>query len=186
MAEVGHEEGVIEETEKEMIHSIFDFGDTLVREVMVPRPDIVAVEVGPDRCDGAMDVVLSNEFSRLPVYRGDLDHMRRRPAREGHPGGAARGPAATRPSRSWCGRRTSCPRRSRAAELLREMQREQFHLAMVIDEYGSIVRAGDAREPPRGAGRRHRRRARRRRGEGHRAPRRRDAIASTRASASAS
>ena len=73
MAEVGHEEGVIEETEKEMIHSIFAFGDTLVREVMVPRPDVAAVEA--DRTvEGAMEVVLKNQFSRLPVYRGDLDH----------------------------------------------------------------------------------------------------------------
>src|SRR5206468_687430 len=45
MAEVGHEEGSIEETERKMIHSIFEFGDTIVRQIMVPRPDIVAVEV---------------------------------------------------------------------------------------------------------------------------------------------
>ena len=44
MAEVGREEGAIEEEEKELIHSIFEFGDTIVREVMMPRPDIVAVE----------------------------------------------------------------------------------------------------------------------------------------------
>jgi CBS domain containing-hemolysin-like protein len=135
MAEVGHEEGVIEETEKEMIHSIFAFGDTLVREVMVPRPDVVAVEA--DRTvDGAMELVLSNKFSRVPVYRGDLDHIvgvlhekdilaalyagqRDRPVTE-----------LVRPAHF-------VPETSRAAALLRRMQREQFHMAMVVDEHGS-------------------------------------------------
>ena len=48
MAQVGHEEGSIDEDERELIHSIFEFGDTIVREVMVPRPDIVAVEDDQD------------------------------------------------------------------------------------------------------------------------------------------
>jgi len=135
MAEVGHEEGVIEETEKEMIHSIFAFGDTFVREVMVPRPDIVTIEA--DRTvDGAMEVVLSNKFSRVPVFRGDLDHIvgvlhekdilaalyaghRDQPVTE-----------LVRPAHF-------VPETSRAAALLRRMQREQFHMAMVVDEHGS-------------------------------------------------
>ena len=135
MAQVGHEEGVIEETEKEMIHSIFAFGDTLVREVMVPRPDIVAVEAH-QTVDDAMDVVLNNKFSRLPVYRGDLDHVvgvlhekdilatlyagqREKPVTE-----------LVRPAHF-------VPETSHAAALLRRMQREQFHMAMVVDEHGS-------------------------------------------------
>ena len=135
MAEVGHEEGVIEETEKEMIHSIFAFGDTLVREVMVPRPDIVAVEAH-QTVDDAMDVVLNNKFSRLPVFRGDLDHIvgvlhekdilatlyaaqREKPVTE-----------LVRPAHF-------VPETSRAAALLRRMQREQFHMAIVVDEHGS-------------------------------------------------
>jgi CBS domain containing-hemolysin-like protein len=135
MAEVGHEEGVIEETEKEMIHSIFAFGDTLVREVMVPRPDIVAVEAH-QTVDDAMEVVLNNKFSRLPVYRGDLDHVvgvlhekdilatlyaaqREKPVTD-----------LVRPAHF-------VPETSRAAALLRRMQREQFHMAIVVDEHGS-------------------------------------------------
>ena len=135
MAEVGHEEGVIEETEKDMIHSIFAFGDTLVREVMVPRPDVVAVEA-EQTVAGAMDVVLNNKFSRLPVNRGDLDHVigilhekdilaalysdrRQTPVTE-----------LVRPAHF-------VPETSHAAALLRRMQREQFHMAIVVDEHGS-------------------------------------------------
>src|SRR5262249_58988761 len=73
MAEVGHEEGSIEPHERELIHSIFTFGDTVVREVMVPRPDIVAVEIGR-RLHDLEDVMLRHGFSRIPVYRDDLHH----------------------------------------------------------------------------------------------------------------
>jgi magnesium and cobalt exporter, CNNM family len=135
MAEVGHEEGVIEETEKDMIHSIFAFGDTLVREVMVPRPDVVAV-AADQTVAGAMDVVLKNKFSRLPACRGDLDHVvgvlhekdilaalysdhRQTPVTE-----------LVRPAHF-------VPETSHAAALLRRMQREQFHMAIVVDEHGS-------------------------------------------------
>ena len=73
MAEVGHEEGSIEPHERELIHSIFTFGDTVVREVMGPRPDIVAVEIGR-RLHDVEDVMLRHGFSRIPVFREDLDH----------------------------------------------------------------------------------------------------------------
>jgi len=135
MAEVGHEEGVIEETEKDMIHSIFAFGDTLVREVMVPRPDVVAVEA-ERTIDGAMDVVLKNKFSRLPVYRGDLDHCVGTLHEKDLLAALYAGQRQTlvtelvRPAHF-------VPETSRAAALLRRMQREQFHMAIVVDEHGS-------------------------------------------------
>ena len=135
MAEVGHEEGVIEETEKEMIHSIFAFGDTLVREVMVPRPDVVAVE--SDRTvDGAMEIVLSNKFSRLPVYRGDLDHIVG-VLHEKDILAALYAGHRDQPVTELVGPAHFVPETSRAAALLRRMQREQFHMAMVVDEHGS-------------------------------------------------
>jgi magnesium and cobalt exporter, CNNM family len=135
MAEVGHEEGVIEETEKEMIHSIFAFGDTLVREVMVPRPDIVAVEA--DRSvDGAMETVLSNKFSRVPVFRGDLDHIVG-VLHEKDILAALYAGQRDRPVTELVGPAHFVPETSRAAALLRRMQREQFHMAMVVDEHGS-------------------------------------------------
>ena len=74
MAEVGHEEGAIEREEKELIHSIFEFGDTIVREVMVPRPDIVAIESDKTLRD-VQALVLEHGYSRIPVFRDDLDDM---------------------------------------------------------------------------------------------------------------
>src|SRR5262249_59073178 len=73
MAEVGHEEGSIEPHERELIHSIFTFGDTVVREVMVPRPDIVAVEIGRPLPD-VEDVMLRHGHSRIPRHPQDLRH----------------------------------------------------------------------------------------------------------------
>ena len=71
---LGAEGGVLEEEEKEMIHSIFEFGDTVAREVMVPRPDMVCVpETGT--VQEAVRLTQEHRFSRLPVYRGDLDHI---------------------------------------------------------------------------------------------------------------
>ena len=74
MAEVASEEGAIEEEEKELIHSIFEFGDTIVREVMVPRPDIVAVEDTATLRD-VQALVLEHGYSRIPVYHEDLDDV---------------------------------------------------------------------------------------------------------------
>src|SRR5205823_14938973 len=74
MAEVASEEEQIEEGEADLIHSIFEFGDTIVREVMVPRPDVVAIEVTKTIRD-VMDVVLRWGFSRVPVYRDTLDDI---------------------------------------------------------------------------------------------------------------
>ena len=137
MAEVGHEEGVIEEREKEMIHSIFEFGDTVVREVMVPRPDIVAVEATAPLAK-AIDTALTHGVSRLPVYRGDLDHV------EGglHIRDALRALHAGRPNASLTELLRPAhfvPESKKAADVLREMQRQKFHLALVIDEYGSVA-----------------------------------------------
>ena len=67
MAEVGSEEGSIEEEEKELIHSIFEFGDTIVREVMVPRPDIICIEDDKTLRD-VQALVLTHGTSRIPVY----------------------------------------------------------------------------------------------------------------------
>jgi CBS domain containing-hemolysin-like protein len=136
MAELGHAAGVIEEHEKELIHSVFEFGDTVVREVMVPRPDIVAAETHMSLGD-VQELMLRHGFSRLPVYRDGLDriegivfakdmlstlHQGRRdvPLTE-----------ILRPARF-------VPESKRVAELLREMQRERFHMALVTDEYGSL------------------------------------------------
>ena len=92
MAQVGSEEGSIEEGEKELIHSIFEFGDTIVREVMVPRPDIVAIEDDKTLRD-VQALVLEHGYSRVPVYHEDLDNVVGHRLREGRPEVAAPGQA---------------------------------------------------------------------------------------------
>ncbi|MGH2572710.1 MAG: hemolysin family protein [Actinomycetota bacterium] len=136
MAEVGHEEGVIEEEEKELIHSIFEFGDTIVREVMVPRPDIVAVDFRkPLRA--VQDLVLRHGFSRIPVFRDDLDKAEgiiyaKDVLKALHQG------KQNVPLLDLARPVHFVPESKRVAELLREMQEKKFHIAMVTDEYGSV------------------------------------------------
>ncbi|HXF37152.1 MAG TPA: hemolysin family protein [Actinomycetota bacterium] len=136
MAEVGHEEGVIEEGEKELIHSIFEFGDRVVREVMVPRPDVVAIEADRPLRD-VQALVLQHGFSRIPVYRGDLDEIvgvvYAKDVLKALHQGKHDTPLAeiVRPAHF-------VPESKKVAELLKEMQREKFHIALVTDEYGSV------------------------------------------------
>jgi CBS domain containing-hemolysin-like protein len=136
MAEVGHEEGSIEEVERKMIHSIFEFSDTVVRQIMVPRPDIVAVEV-TSTLRAALDCVLEHDLTRTPVYRGELDRIEgvlhvKDALKALHRGEGDAGLAPLlRPARF-------VPESKKASDLLREMRREKFHMAMVSDEYGSV------------------------------------------------
>jgi CBS domain containing-hemolysin-like protein len=137
MAEMGHEEGSIEEEEKELIHSIFEFGDTIVREVMVPRPDIVAVE-SQRSLRAVQDLVLQHGFSRIPVYREDIDDIlgivyAKDVLKALHQGKQdAPLEELARPARF-------VPESKKVAELLREMQQQKFHIAIVSDEHGSVA-----------------------------------------------
>ena len=137
MAQVGHEEGVIEEQEKELIHSIFEFGDTLVREVMVPRPDMVAADVSSSP-QQVLDLILRHGYSRIPVYAESIDDIvgvvyAKDLLRHMHAGKSSvqldkimREPYFV-------------PETKRISELLREMQKRRVHIAIVLDEYGSTV-----------------------------------------------
>ena len=135
MAEVGHEEGSIEETERKMIHSIFEFGDTVVGQIMVPRPDIVAVEV-KSTLHAALDTILEHDLSRVPVYCSELDRVEGVLYAKDALKALHRGlsevalPDLIRAAHF-------VPESKKASDLLREMQREKFHMAIVIDEYGS-------------------------------------------------
>jgi putative hemolysin len=136
MAEAGHEEGAIEEEEKDLIHSIFEFGDTIVREVMVPRPDIVAVEADKTLRD-VQALVLRRGFSRIPVFRDDLDNVDgivfAKDVLKALYQGQGDMPLTDimRPAHF-------VPESKKVADLLREMQQEKFHIALVTDEYGSV------------------------------------------------
>ncbi|MCJ7832650.1 MAG: hemolysin family protein [Actinobacteria bacterium] len=136
MAEVGHEEGSIEEEEKELIHSIFEFGDTIVREVMVPRPDIIAVE-DHEGLRQVQEMVLQHGYSRLPVYKEDLDEVLGVAYAKDVLKALHQGRSNT-PLREIVRRAHFVPESKKVADLLKQMQRDKFHIAMVTDEYGSV------------------------------------------------
>ncbi|HEX6044198.1 MAG TPA: hemolysin family protein [Pyrinomonadaceae bacterium] len=136
LIDVGEAEGILEEEEGELIHSIIEFGDTRVSEVMTPRPDIVAVsETATIR--EARDVILDSKYSRLPVYRDQIDGIY--------------GIIYVRDLlQCWVEEREDeniqslvrsvyqVPETKPVAELLEEMQKAHVQLAIVIDEYGGV------------------------------------------------
>ena len=141
MAEVAVEEQQIEEEEKEMIHSIFEFGDTVVREVMVPRPDMVAVEAGT-KLKQVLTVMLKNGYSRLPAYDKSMDNISgivyaKDVMRRLHNGRSKRGKELTAEDISRPP--LFVPESKKIAELLREMQQKKTHMAIVVDEFGDVA-----------------------------------------------
>lgn len=137
VAEQGVEEGVIDEGERDLIESIVDFGSTIVREVMVPRPDMVAVGAR-FRVADVIEVVLLNGYSRLPVYRDGLDDVvglayakdLMRAERDGQ---------LDRPVAEIARPAQFVPETKRVPAMLREMQRDKIHMAIVVDEYGATA-----------------------------------------------
>jgi CBS domain containing-hemolysin-like protein len=138
MADVAADEQVIEREERRLIHSIFEFGDTVVREVMVPRPDMVGVETDGS-VDAALEKAIEAGYSRLPAYGEGPDDILglvylkdivRRTRENGGAHGTLR--ELVRPA-------VFVPEQKRVAELLREMQKDKFHMAIVIDEYGGTA-----------------------------------------------
>lgn len=138
IVEAAAEEGVVEHEERELIESIIEFGDTVAREAMVPRPDMVTVE-HLATVSSALDVAIEHGYSRLPVLGpGDDDDVigiaytkdLMRAEREG--GGA-------RPVTEFARSVRFIPESKPLNRLMREMQAEKFHLAIVADEYGAIA-----------------------------------------------
>jgi CBS domain containing-hemolysin-like protein len=136
LIDLGEVEGILEEEEGELIHSIIEFGDTRVSEVMTPRPDIVAV---PETATikEARDIMVESKYSRLPVYRDQIDNV------EGiiYVRDLLLCWAETRESeniRSLVRSVYFVPETKPVADLLKEMQKAHVQLAMVIDEYGGV------------------------------------------------
>jgi putative hemolysin len=135
--DVATEDLAIEREERALIHSIIEFGDTVVREVMVPRPDMVAIEASARIAD-AMEVAIAAGYSRIPVYEQNIDDIAglvyakdlMRALRERRDDHAVR--ELLREARY-------VPETKRVAQLMREMQAEKFHMAIVIDEYGGTA-----------------------------------------------
>jgi putative hemolysin len=138
LVNVGAEQRVIEEEEREMIHSIIEFGDTIVREVMTPRPEVVAVSID-ESARRALDVVIAEGYSKLPVYQESKDdivgvvHDRELLI------ALANGTLSQSSLKSLMRHVSHVPETKKIAELLREMQRDKFTMAIIVDEYGGTA-----------------------------------------------
>jgi putative hemolysin len=136
-AEVAVEAEVIEEEEQALIASIIEFGDTIVREVMVPRLDMVTVDA-TWRVSDVMEVVILNGFSRIPVVGIGIDDIvgiayakdLMRAERDGR---------GDEPVSQHVRSARFAPEQQRVSTLLPQMQAEQFHMAVVVDEYGGVA-----------------------------------------------
>lgn len=137
MVSVGEEEGIIEEEERNMIHSIFDFGDSSVREVMVPRTSMYAIE-GSKTLEEIWDEIIKNGYSRIPVYQERIDNiigivyikdlleivMKKE---------------FDKPIKNFIREAYFIPETKLLAELLKDFKKRQTHMAVVLDEYGGTV-----------------------------------------------
>ncbi len=134
---VSDEESVIEQEEKEMIQSIFDFSDKLVREVMVPRIDVTGVTVETPMLQ-ALEVILKAGHSRIPVYRDSIDNVQgilyAKDLLKYLRDGRTETPLAriVRPA-------YFIPESKKVDELLQELQQRKVHMAVVVDEYGGTA-----------------------------------------------
>jgi CBS domain containing-hemolysin-like protein len=137
LIEAGEEEGILEESDSELVRSAVEFGDRIVREVMTPRPDIFAVP-GTMTLEEFLQSLREHPFSRVPVYQGSLDNIT----------GIAFShdllqitdeEARTRTVASIQRPAAFVPETKKGNVLLREMQREKQHMCIVIDEYGGVA-----------------------------------------------
>jgi CBS domain containing-hemolysin-like protein len=134
MADAAAQDDVIEREERTLIHSIIDFGDTVVREVMVPRPDMVAIE-SQARVSDVIEIAIAAGKSRIPVFGQGIDDILgvvfikdlMRAEREGK---------QERPVSEIMRDAYFVPETKKVSSLMREMQTKKFHQAIVVDEYG--------------------------------------------------
>ena len=135
-----HNRGLVESDEHEMIHNVFELGDTLVRELMVPRTDMVWIESDKTLRQG-LSLALRSGYSRIPVVGTGIDNilgiayvkdLARRALDHHEAETTEKVEQHIRPA-------VFVPENKEAAELLKEMQRDQIHLAIVVDEYGGTA-----------------------------------------------
>ncbi|MFN7916823.1 MAG: hemolysin family protein [Vicinamibacterales bacterium] len=134
--DTAEEKGIIEGEERRLLQSIVDFGDTLVREIMTPRPDIVAIKADASVGD-LLALFREQEYSRFPVYRENLDDIAgfvfvkdlvKFPQRDD-----------SRPITPLLRPAVVVPESKRVPELLKQFQRQQTQIAIVVDEYGGTA-----------------------------------------------
>jgi CBS domain containing-hemolysin-like protein len=134
---ISEQRGTLEEEERDMIDSVMEFGDTVIREVMVPRVDMACLE-DTATIREAVTRVKELGYSRLPVYRGDIDHI----TGVLYAKDLLKYDAETEGQMTIAGllrRAYYTPESKSAGELLRELQRDRTHIAIVVDEYGGTA-----------------------------------------------
>ncbi|MEO6798021.1 MAG: hemolysin family protein [Candidatus Dormibacter sp.] len=138
LVSVGEEEGVLEEEEREMIHGIFEMGDMRVRELMVPRTDLVAIDVTAP-VEAAVALVSRHGHTRIPAYEGNLDHIvgvlyaKDLLRALNHDGGKTLREIARKPYFT--------PESNKVTDVLRDLRKNRVHMAIVVDEYGGTAGA---------------------------------------------
>ena len=139
MITVGHQEGTVEKNEAEMLHNVFDFGDRPVREVIVPRPEVVAVEKGTTLSE-FLSIYSTSPKSRYPVYEESMDNVigvlsvkdvimsmaRDDIARDSHVDALVR-------------QAYFAPESKRIGDLFQEMRDKNYHMSIIVDEYGGTA-----------------------------------------------
>jgi putative hemolysin len=135
MLEEGTKSGVIDKTEQELIKSIFEFTDTTAKEVMIPRPDVVALNIDMRR-DSLLRVVLEEGYSRMPVYKETIDNILGVIYTKDLLGLLEHSNIiilqdVIRPA-------FFIPETKKISQLLRELQERKMHMAIVIDEFGGM------------------------------------------------
>ncbi|MGH3615598.1 MAG: hemolysin family protein, partial [Pseudonocardia sp.] len=155
LVDMASSSGVVDEDERQMIHSVFELGDTLVREVMVPRPDVVWTE-RDNPVDKVLRLALRSGYSRLPVLGDSIDDIVGvaylkdlvQAAQGGSVGGEGTASSSARPAGSASGAESVdtvmrpavfVPDSKQIDELLKEMQAGRNHMAIVVDEYGGTA-----------------------------------------------
>jgi putative hemolysin len=137
LVEVGHQEGVVQRKEREMIHGVFELGETTVAEIMVPRTDVFGIDVTtpPDRL---LPAIRANLHHRVPVYEGSLDHVLGiLQVKDLVPYYAGLPPDFD--LRSHLAGPYFVPQSKRADALLREFKGKKLRTAIVVDEYGGTA-----------------------------------------------
>lgn len=140
MVDQASEIGFVEESEREMIHSVFDLGETLVRELMVPRTEMVWIEADKTVRQG-LSLALRSGFTRIPVIADNLDNVVgiayvKDLAKRVHDNPNSE---LSEKVEEHLRKATFVPESQTADDLLKQMQRDQIHMAIVVDEYGGTA-----------------------------------------------
>ncbi|HET9552557.1 MAG TPA: hemolysin family protein, partial [Anaeromyxobacteraceae bacterium] len=135
LIEMGTREGVLDEVKEELLNSVLEFADRVVKEIMVPRTRMVAIDKEASQ-DELVRAVTENPYSRMPVYSGSVDNvvgvlMVRDIVQE-----LRRGPIRDVPLDRYLKPAFFVPEQMKISRLLKEMQRRHVHLAVVVDEFG--------------------------------------------------